>query len=175
LSSSKHHAINSLYGWGLALALVLILGVGSNALAQPTRLPNIRVIGAVQATAGTTFSTTSYADLAGATVTFTPARDYLTTGAPGEPNPVGHLHVLASLDVTKATATTGTCGVFVNGALLANTARTISQAAGEGVITLFADVTEAASGSQVVKLQCKSGDSNVFTVNLGQLYVEEFW
>lgn len=156
----------------LLVCLICLSGI-SPAHAQVTRLPNIRPLASAVATAGTTFATTSYADLTGATITFTPAKDYATTGAPGEPNPVPHLHVYASLDVTKATTTTGTCALYANGAVIAASARTIDVAAKEGTMTLLYDVAEATSGSQVVKLQCKSGDTAVFTVNNGQLYVEE--
>lgn len=148
----------------------------ADAQAAPTRLPNIRPLGFADATAASTFATASYADLPAATLSFIPARDPNQTCAPSEPCPIPRLHVFASLDVIKATATTGTCGIFVNGALLAKTARTIDTAAKQGTLSLVLDVPESVTyvGTPlVVKLQCKSGDTNVFTVNNGLLYVEE--
>lgn len=169
----------------LVVALMLLVfitglaGLPGHASAQvPTRIPTIRPLGSTQVTAASTFATTSYAALPASSISFIPARDPNQLCAPGEPCPVPHLHITANLDVTKATATTGTCVIVANGAAITNTARTVTSAAGESTMALFADVTESVTytGTPLtVSLECKSGDTDTFTVNNGQVYADEVY
>jgi hypothetical protein len=131
---------------------------------QAARVSNSAVIGAVDATASSTFATTSYADLPAATITFTPQVDPNRSEAPGTPIPADNIVVEFTADVSKATATTGTCAVFLNGAIVAKTARTIASAAGEGSMAFVGALANTTTGSQTLKVQCKSGDTNTFTV-----------
>lgn len=176
MKTFKHHLTAAFLAVLLCTAFTANFLAPSAAMAQQFagRSYNIRVLGSADCTAGTTFATTSYADCTGASITFTPAKDYATTEAPGTPASVPHLHLLWSADVTKATATTMTCALYVNGAVLAKTARTVTVLANASM-TSFADVAEATSGSQTVKVQCKSGDTNTGTVNNGTLYAEEVY
>jgi hypothetical protein len=130
-------------------------------------------VGSVDATPASTFATTSFADLPGATLTLTPQVDPNRVEAPGTPAIADNIVVEFTADVTKATATTGTCGIFVNGAQLAKTARTVTSAAGESSIAFVGAIANTTTGAQTVKVQCKSGDTNVFTVNQGTLRVVE--
>jgi len=136
------------------------------------RALNRQDLGAMkQATANSTFATTSFADLAGTPITFTPVKDPTMTdaGATGVNSPAPTLVVDWSLDASKATATNGVCGVFANGALIAASTRNLTTGAGEGTLAGHYEVALTAGGSQVVKLQCKSGDTNVFTILQGQM------
>lgn len=154
---------------GIALAAAFACVASAQTYSGPYgRQTNTQGLGFQQVTAASTFATTSYADLAGSSVTFTPARDPNQTEAPtGYAAPSVTLVAEMSLDVTKATATSGTCALFANGAVIAASSRTITSAAGEGTISQVYKVTLSTSGSQVVKVQCKSGDTNTFTVNQG--------
>jgi hypothetical protein len=156
-----------------ALLLSGAVAVAFNPAAAATRSGTNFGVGTVDATAGSTFATTSYADLPGATVTLTPQVDPNATEAPGVNKPTDTIIVEFNADVTKATATTGTCAVYANGAVVAKTARTISSAAGQGTMTIFAALANTTTGAQTVKVQCKSGDTNVFTVNNAMLRVIE--
>lgn len=147
-------------------------GVGSNALPQTRRL-----VAFGDVTASSTFATASYADLPGSTITFVPLVNDETTAGRNSGNfpgrvPAGIIEVEWSIDGTKATATTGTCAVFVNGAVVASSARTVG-AVTEDVIGGTFYFTNTTAGSQPVKLQCKSGDTNVFTVNFGHMAITE--
>lgn len=126
------------------------------------------LMGVADATATQTFATTSYADLAAATVTAKPLVYDPTVNSE-------YLWVVWTADVTKATATSGTCAVYINGAALAKTARTWGwiAAGNNGTIGGGFLLSNSTSGSQTVKLQCKSGDTNVFTVNNAELTVFE--
>lgn len=166
------HGIIACVVAALALAIGGFCAPASAAI--PYRAPNIYVSGYVNATAAQTFATTSYADLAAATVTVSPVRDPNIVNAPGTPAVVDRLHITWNADVIKATTTTGTCAIYVNGAIVAATARTIDVAAKQGVISGFYDVANSTTGDQTVKLQCKSGDTAVFTVNQASLLVENF-
>lgn len=150
-------------------------GVGGNALPQ-TR----RTVAFGDVTAGSTFATTSYADLAGSNITFVPlVNDETTTGRnsgnfPGRV-PAGLIEVSWSLEVSKATATTGVCGVFVNGALVASSARSTTFVTTADAQTIGGDFifTNTTAGSQTLKLQCKSGDTNIMTVVFGHVVYTE--
>jgi hypothetical protein len=127
------------------------------------------------ATAAQTFATTAYADLVAATAVVTPTFDPNQILAPGVPTTVDYIHVSYSMDVSKATATTGTCAAFVNGAVVAKTARTVNSAAGNVAMSGDFYIVNTTTGSQTVKLQCKSGDTNIFSVNNAHMIVEEIF
>ncbi len=173
----------------LGLAALLCLGAAASVMPLPAfadgpaavpapnvaRLKNIRQLGSVVPTAGSTFNATSLADLPNSTITFTPMVDYATTGAPGEPNPVAHLHIIFNADAIKATSTTGACELYVNGGAVAATLRSLDTAAVHGTMTIYADIAESTSGSQIIKVQCKSGDTAVFTITNAILEAEEVY
>lgn len=142
--------------------------------------PNIYLQCDGDATAASTFATTSYADLAGNVCTFTPHRNDPTgaslQGAGLSSSTTAfadQIEVLWTGDVTKATATTGTCAVYVNGAVVASSARTASSSGGEENLAWSGLLANATVGQQTVKVQCKSGDTNTFTVNNAHLTVLE--
>jgi hypothetical protein len=121
-------------------------------------------------------ATTSYTDVTGSNFTYTPTVNDCTTA--GRVLNIGatracYLKVTWSFDVTKATATTGSCAVFANGAVIAASARfaasTLRQTIG-GVLVVPVTVV----GTQTIKMQCISADTNALTVNNGHVVVEEF-
>lgn len=140
-----------------------------------TRQTNSVQVASVDATAGSTFATTSYADLAGATASFTPTVDPNRTEAAGTTIQADTILVEFNADVIKATTTTGTCAPYVNGAVVAKFARTIDVAAKQATMTIIAPVPNTTTATQTVKIQCKSGDSAVFTVNNGVMRVVEIY
>jgi hypothetical protein len=187
LTRNRHSAfLNSICLASIVGAAAVLCGIGLDSApqvadAQPnfSRAPDIRPQGSAQVTASSTFATTSFADLPGSSVTVNPIVDPNSTNAPVGTAlgtlgyPLVHEHIYWSLDVTKATATTGTCGLYINGALVTRTERTINYAAGEGTMGGYEDIVNTTTGSQTVKIQCKSGDTDTFTVNNGTIYVEE--
>lgn len=168
------------YLWGLLALSMLILGSSNPSFAAPPIpapfVPNYVYQGSGPATAGTTFATTSYADLTGATVSFVPTNnDPTTAGRSALATPTADLiEVTWNLDVVKATATTGTCALYANGAVIAASARTVDFAAKNTTISETWVVANTTVGTQTIKLQCKSGDTNVFTVNFGMIAVKEW-
>lgn len=160
----------------LMVLTVIAPGIASAQISGPNRFATYRLWAVNDATAAQTFATTSYADLAGSPLTtFLPVRDPNTVGAPGQPTIIDFIHVSFSMDVSKATATTGTCGVFANGALVTKTARTVSVGAGQVSMNGDFYIPNTTTGVQTIKLQCKSGDTNVFTVNNAHEIIEEIW
>lgn len=120
-------------------------------------------------------ATTSYTDVTGSAITYTPTINDCT--ASGRVLNIGQsraclIKVTWSFDVTKATATTGNCGVYVNGAFVTASARyassTLRQTIG-GVLV----VPNTVAGTQTIKMQCVSADTNAITVNNGHVLVEE--
>lgn len=157
------------------LGFVAAGALGSAAVAA-TPPPNFRPLGYAEATATQTFATTSYADLAAATLTFTPTIDPTIVEAGGAT--VTHterVHVWWNADVSKATGTTGSCAIYVNGAIVAATERFSHFSAGRNTISGIYDVTLTSAASQVVKVQCRSADTSVFTVTAAGLYAEEVY
>lgn len=175
----RHHTFRN-YLLGVAkiglLGLALLVGLQTPAFAQvtgPRRAAVYRLWAVMDATATQTFATTAFADLANTSVAFTPAADPNRLEAPGTNLWPDYIHVSFSMDVSKATATTGSCGVFVNGAELAKTTRTVSSAASQVSMNGDFYIPNSTTGVQTVKLQCKSGDTNVFTVTNAHMIVEE--
>lgn len=166
-------------GAALASLCAAIAAPAADAQSNQSRPISLRIQGSATISSPQTFSTTSYAALTGSSVTVTPIVDPNMTAAPiGQAlgtmgYPQVHEHVFWSADVTKATATSGNCAIFINGAVLASSARTGTFASGESTIAGMADVVNTTTGAQTVQLQCKSADTNGFTVNNASLYVEE--
>lgn len=159
------------------IALVASTPGVSMAQAIGTNRPvtNTRVLNVLTPTASQTFATTSFADLVGSSVTFVPRVDPTVAPYFGGPNSLDYVHVQATLDGTKATATTGSCAPFVNGTIIAGQETFISFGATRGTVTLdfFIPVTSAAS--QTLKIQCRSGDTNIFTVTDSYVEWEEIY
>lgn len=154
-----------------AASFALTASAGTTA---PTKMANIFVQGYADATASQTFAVTSYADLAAAAISYTPRNDPAEVNAPGTPARLSRAHITWSADVSKATGTTGSCAIYVNGAIVAGTERFSHFSAGRNSIGGFYDVTLVGATTQTVKLQCHSADTSVFTVNTGNIYVEEW-
>lgn len=177
--------LNRLGRFGLALVAALVFAAPSAELAfaqsSPTpitRSSNVRHFPAQQVTAGQTFAVTAYADLAGSLTTFVPVRNpgtYTTPGTAATQNQLPRIEVTASLDVSKATGTTGSCAVFVNGAIVPASERFSSFSAGRNTVSLLWFGLNTVTGSQVVKVQCHSADTSVFTVSTGQVTVKEIY
>lgn len=156
----------------MAAAFALCL-MAPLAMAQPVAARTVFLQGVADATATQTFATTSYADLAAATVSFVPRFDSTIVEAPGTPTKVDYIRVTVTYVMSKATATTGTCAVFANGAIVTKTAQAITTAATNANVSGVFYLVNSLAGTQTVKLQCKSGDTNVFTVTSAHLIVEE--
>lgn len=158
----------------IAALMVATLFASATHAQMPTRMSNTRHFPGADATTGQTFATTSYADLVGASITVVPVRDNSQVDA-GVPNATDRLYVSWSADVSKATATTGECAIYVNGAVVAKTARFAASAAGRATIggNLYVQPTNGVS--QAVKLQCRSADTNIFSVANAQLWVLEVY
>lgn len=164
---------------GVSIALLCIATIAASpsyaAAALVSRFSDpipqsIKVVGFGDITGTPTFATTSYADLTGSNVTYVPSLNDCTTAARIS---ACLIRVTFSLDVAKATATTGTCAAFVNGAVVANSARTASSSGGNENLTGSFLIANSTVGSQTLKIQCKSGDTNIFTVNFGHVIYEE--
>lgn len=140
-------------------------------------VPNIKIIAYGDVTAAYANSTTGYTDVTGSSFTYTPSVNDCTTA--GRVLNTGRtfaclIEVEWSLDVTKSTATTGTCAVYVNGAIVATSARLVASAAGvNAVMAGVLVVANTTVGTQTIKLQCKSADGNAITVNNGHVVVSE--
>jgi hypothetical protein len=137
--------------------------------------PNVRLVAFGDITGGYSNATTSYTDVTGSSFTYTPPRNDCTTA--GQVLFIGQsyaclIKVTWSFDVTKATATTGSCAVFVNGAVVANSARFASSAARQTIGGVLV-VANTVVGTQTIKMQCISADTNALTVTNGHVVVED--
>ena len=131
---------------------------------------------------GYTNATTSYTALTGATVNNSTVNDPAQLSFQNSTvYETETLRVTWSVDAIKATATTGTCGVYLNGVLVARSPRTLGAGA-NGVIGGYLELskqngdnmnTGSGTQTQTVALYCKSGDTNTFTVNAFSLNVQE--
>jgi hypothetical protein len=145
----------------LLASLALVCLTAAPAMAAPvfaplgTYIPNSMVVCVSDATAGYTNSTTTPSDITGATCAV-PAYD-------GDYSKQ-YIEVCFNADVTKATATTGAIGVFVNGALVTASKRYSTSAAGQADLSGCYAVARSSGAAQTVKLQGVSGDTNLFTV-----------
>jgi hypothetical protein len=145
-----------------------------------TRIPNWRSFGDTVVTTAANYSTTTptvEASVVGNTV-YDPG---ILQSQNSSLYVYEHLRVMWSADVSKATSTTGSCAIYLNGAVVAGSVRSAGYAGGEGVLAGYADLSYPANnfnvGSptqvQTVTLQCYSADTATFTVNRAQLHVDE--
>lgn len=156
-----------------SLAALLLTAPALAGTAVPNRAAFTALQGVADATS-TTFATTAYADLTGATVSVTPSQDPNRTEAPGTVVPTSYIRASLTLNMSKATATNGTCGLWVNGAVLAKTEQAVAFLAGAPNANVSATwvIPNTTTGTQTVKVRCKSGDTNILTVSAGHLVVE---
>lgn len=165
--------INRLLG---ALAALLCLSsvasLAQAATTAPKREQGVFLQGVADGTS-TTFATTSYADLTGASVSVTPSRDPTRVEAAGTTF-TSYIRVTATLNMSKATATTGVCAVYANGAEVAKTAQTVAFLSGapNANVTGVWLLANTTAGTQTVKIRCKSADTNILTVSASHLIVE---
>lgn len=153
--------------------------IGANQLG---RNPNLRVFGtSVLATPYTNSTTTATTLLSVVNMTVHDPSEltYQNSG-------VFHterLHVWWDADVTKSTSTTGSCGVALNGTLIAATVKFSASVGGRDSIGGFTDMSYPAQPFnvgvpkevQTVSVVCQSQDTALFTVTNAQVYVEELW
>jgi hypothetical protein len=168
---------SSLFRTVLAAAF-LAASCFSPAMAAPPvagQAPMYQYQGTATVTPASTFATTSYADLAGSSITLAPTKyDPTTAGRSALATPTADLiKVTWSLNAIKATATTMTCGPYINGALVAAAVHTLDFAGKNTQIGGVWVTANTVVGNQTIKIQCKSGDTNIGTVNFGQITVEE--
>lgn len=140
--------------------------------------PNIGLECDADATTAQTFATTSYAVVTLATCAFVPHRNDPTGAAlqgaglsTSTTALADQIWVSYSVDGTKATATSGTCAVYANGAVVALSARVATSAGGEESMAWEGFIPNTTVGAQTVQLECKSGDTNTFTVNFAHILV----
>lgn len=157
----------------LVLALAALIAIPSTAAlattvvstksAQETTLTQ----GIVDVTSNYTNSTTTASDVTGLSVTV-PASNYSLTGQ--------FYRACFSLEAGKATATSGTLTVNVNGSDVTASARQIQSSAGRGSVVNCYVAARPTASAFVVKVRGVSADTNVFTVYAGgQLQVETFF
>lgn len=123
--------------------------------------------GVEDVTTNYTNSTTTASDVTGLSITV-PATNYAIGGQ--------FYKACFDLDANKATATTGTVTLSVNGSDVTASARTIATAGGRGTLSSCFVGARPTASAFVVKLRGVSGDTNVFTIYAGgQLSVETFY
>lgn len=158
-----------------ALACAACYDVASAQIVAAPAGKTMTLIAVAGPVADDTAATTSYEDVAGASVTY-PA-------SLSDPAYTGEL-IYACYWATgsKATTLSGTVALFVNGAIVADTAKVVTTASLNGSVSSCYAVAPAAdqtgnAGSndyleaQTVKLQAKSADTAVFTVSDATLAV----
>ena len=186
-SFMERYAGTLLVALSLMVAAVVIYAAPAQAqFAAVPRQDNTRSFGYVTGgpALGYTNATTSYTQVTGATV------NNATVNDPGQLSfqnsstyEAETLRVTWSVDAIKATATTGTCGVYLNGSLVTRSPRVLGSTANGnigGYLELSkqnGDNVNTGSGTetQTVALYCKSGDTNTFTVNAFVLNVQEVY
>lgn len=160
----------------LCAASLLTPADAAVALLVQQGVPTEKLIAFGDVTAAYANSTTSYTDVTASAITYTPSVNDCTTAGrvlnTGRTYPC-LIKVEWSFDVTKSTATTGNCGVYVNGALVTASERYASSAAARAQIGGVLVVANTVVGAQTVKMQCVSADTNAFTVNNGHMVVTE--
>lgn len=137
--------------------------------------PNIKLVAYGNVTPAYSNATTSYTDVTGSSFTYTPSLNDCTTA--GRLSNIGQTYACLikvdwSFDVTKAAATTGNCGVYVNGALVASSVRYASSTLRQTIAGTLV-VPNTVVGTQTIKMQCVSADTNAITVNNGHVVVSE--
>lgn len=124
-------------------------------------------IGSTGAQADFTYALTPYADVTGAWATV-PAQQE----DPQVDSSAGYLKVTVNGVLSKATGGSATIGVFVNGAVLADTERTVTSAQGAIPFSQVFYIRRANAAAQIVKLQVKCSDTNTATVSKASVAVE---
>lgn len=138
--------------------------------------PSTVYFAVADATANYTNSTTTASDITGASITLPLTRRPLTGNSSGGASAnVLALRVCYYADAGKATATTGTITVLINGVSAAAASRQISSTSGRGDVAACFITARPVATSLVVKLQGVSGDTNTFTVYNAELTVEELY
>lgn len=156
-------------------AALAALAVGGLALSAPVAAttivatkgfgPNVSSYGVVDVTTNYTNATTSASDVTGLTVTV-PKTIYGVLG-----NQFYRACVYA--DAGKATATSGTLTINVNGSDVTASAKQVQSAAGRSTVSFCHVGARPTLNSFIVKVRGVSADTNVFTVYAGsQLTVE---
>ncbi|WP_420381694.1 hypothetical protein [Novosphingobium sp.] len=159
------------------LASVALLCLPSVAMADNISpvgfLPTTTVFGVADAVAGYTNSTTTASDITGATLTIPKSTKPLVGNTSGGPTGIASaLRLCYYADAGKATSTTGTINLVVNGVTIANAARQINFNAARGDAAACYVMARPVATSFVVKLQGVSGDTAAFTVYNAQLTAE---
>ncbi len=97
----------------------------------------------------------------------------MSVSVPATKRPFALQYICArwSVDATKATATTGSVTLVVNGAADANTTRYTASGAGRNTISGQYCVQRSSAALQTVSLQGVSADTNALTVNAAYLEV----
>lgn len=133
-------------------------------------IDDIEVVGVSAAgLANTTNATTAYVDVTGAAVAVAAA-----TEDPTQVASYGMLRVNYSAILSKATATSATLGVFVNGAIVADTETLVLQTQGATRVSGSFLIARSSAAAQTVKLQVKSADTNIATVSKAYIDVERY-
>lgn len=158
--------------YGLALIAICLgaLGIVSAASAAPivavTRSQPANTSFAIaEATANYANSTVTASDITAATVTVPASK---TKGA------TEYYRACFWADAGKATSTTGTISLVVNGSTVTAASRVFNTAAVRGSVSNCFVGARPTTASFIVKLQGVSGDTAAFTVYNAQLLVETF-
>jgi hypothetical protein len=141
---------------GPAMATVVVAGPGT------AYAPNIFFVGANDLTSAYTNATTSATDLTGTSI---------VVSATKKRYDLQYFQVCWTADATKSTSTTGSVGVYVNGALAAGSTRFIASAAGRGTIGGCYVVARSSAAAQTIALQGVSADTASFAVTTASIQV----
>lgn len=148
----------------LAMSMLAITTPAQAQIAATAVQESVTSSAVVTATANYANSTTSATDIAGATVTVP------RTLIPGQ-----FYRVCYWADAGKATSTTGTIGLNVNGSAVTAAARQIASTAGRGTIAMCYVAARPTNSAFIVKLTGVSGDTAAFTVYNAQMSVQSFF
>lgn len=163
---------NALSASVLALACTFFMSSAYAVNLQDNSVPNVVPLCYADITANPTATTTTATDVTGLTCTFIPQKYDGTVAA--NPGGADLIKLTYSISANKATAGYGVYQVNLNGALVADTLRTVSTT-GIGTPTIGGTfiIPETVAGSQTIKLQMWSSDTNTVTTAQGHFYVEE--
>lgn len=159
----------------IASAALLLVGTPTafaDNIGPVNYLPATTFFAVADATANYTNATTTASDITGASITIPKSSKPLTGNSTGASATASAIRVCYYADAGKATATTGTITVLVNGVSVAGAARTINTAAVRGSLSACYVVARPVATSLVVKLQGVSADTNTFTVYNAELSAE---
>jgi len=116
-----------------------------------------------------TNATTAYTDLPGAIAV--PA---FVDADPTRADSLTYYEVTYQATLSKATGGSATLGLFVNGAVLADSEEVVTQAGGARMVTNTILVPLTNNAAQTVKLQAKSSDTSILTVTKARLTVKRY-